>query len=635
VFVGAPYDDNAGGGDAGAVYMFDSDTGELLRVLLEPTPSGTSRLFGWSLAVDGTRLVVGSVGYGNVGAAYMFDSSTGNLLQTFPNPTPVESDAFGASVSISGDNVLVGAFRDDEAGLNAGAAYLFFASTGTQVRTFFKPAPELNHRFGRSVSTQGPDPSNVCNHLVSAPLEDAGGIDAGEAYAFDAYGSHSKGLLKPIAHRYDNLGGGGQSVSIDNRYAVVGAPDDDVVEIDAGAAYIFHCVSGEPIFTLSRTNPNVGDGFGFVVSIDSGKVVIGVPFDDTSSVDSGATYLYDVASGGLLRTFSNPTPETSDFFGISVALSGDYVLVGANQDNTGAPGAGAAYLFDASAGALLRTFLNPTPGENDLFGDAVSISGNYALISAPQDDLTRGAAYLYDTTTGQLLHTLVNPRAKAGDLFGFSVSTDSYYAVAGARDDDSGAQDAGAAYIFRTSTGELLQSVPNPSPETGDHFGWSVSIEDGYLLVGAPDDDTQAVNAGVVHVYRRVPIIDADVDGNGVINSADISIIKSYMGSQVTACERTEIICHADVDNDLDVDGDDVSRATEEAGLSIPWIDADVDGDGDIDIDDLIGVWSSQFMSPCVPGATWELHMDVDQQCDVDIDDLILVWQRQFTPWPP
>ncbi len=102
----------------------------------------------------------------------------------------------------------------------------------------------------------------------------------------------------------------------------------------------------------------------------------------------GSAYLFDTTTGNLLQTFNKPTPEDGDNFGNSVSLSGTSALIGAPGDDTGATGAGSAYLFDTTTGNLLQTFNNPTPQINDQFGASVSLSGTSALIGA--------SVYLYE-----------------------------------------------------------------------------------------------------------------------------------------------------------------------------------------------------------------------------------------------
>ena len=115
----------------------------------------------------------------------------------------------------------------------------------------------------------------------------------------------------------------------------------------------------------------------------------------------------------LTKTFNNPTAEDYDYFGNSVSLSGTTALIGAPSDNTGATGAGSAYLFDTTTGTLKQTFNNPTPADGDNFGNSVSFSGTSALIGAYGDSTgatSAGSAYLYQETQTHIPHPKLSQR---------------------------------------------------------------------------------------------------------------------------------------------------------------------------------------------------------------------------------
>jgi hypothetical protein len=164
----------------------------------------------------------------------------------------------------------------------------------------------------------------------------------------------------------------------------------------------------------------------------------------------------------LTQTIDNPTPAFNDEFGLSIALSGGQVLVGAAQDDEGAEDSGAAHLFDAATGALLQTFVNPTPAFNDRFGSSVALSGGQALIGAYFDAggaTHSGAAYLFDAASGGLLQTILNPTPLPDDVFGYSVALDAGMAAITAPRANFGrdADDSGAAYVYATTA-----AVPLP-----------------------------------------------------------------------------------------------------------------------------------------------------------------------------
>ena len=164
------------------------------------------------------------------------------------------------------------------------------------------------------------------------------------------------------------------------------------------------------------------------------------------------------APGDLLRTFLNPTPADGDLFGHTIAVVGSNVLVGATRDDTGAPNAGAAYLFDGQTGALLQTFLSPTPAQSDYFGGSVAAVGSNVLVGADGDDTganNTGAAYLFDGATGALLLTFLNPTPAEYDSFGSSVAAMGINVLVACPGDDTGADNSGAVYLF--------EGIPEPA----------------------------------------------------------------------------------------------------------------------------------------------------------------------------
>ena len=229
--------------------------------------------------------------------------------------------------------------------------------------------------------------------------------------------------------------------------------------------------------TLLRQIPNptpaTSDLFAFSMAAFGNVVVVGAVVDDTGATNAGAAYLFDLTSGQLLRTLNNPTPTLQDDFGYSVAISGDLVAVGAPfHDEAGIVDAGAVYVFDIRTGALLRTLLEPTRVLEDNFGLSIAMSGNNLLVGAPSHDrpgapVPGGAAYLFDARTGLLLNTFKKASPVAGDNFGYSVAISETQALVGARLDDTSAANAGAAYLFDVAGSGVPTTILNPAP-----IGW-------------------------------------------------------------------------------------------------------------------------------------------------------------------
>lgn len=300
---------------------------------------------------------------------------------------------------------------------------------------------------------------------------------------------------------------------------------------------------------IVNPSPDNGDIFGTGLSLSDGRALIGAPGDSTTGSTSGRAYVYDTASGALLRTFENPTPAANDQFGGAVSLSGNLALIGAQNDALGASGSGVAYLYDVTTGTLTRTFANPgaPPNVADSFGHSVAIDGNQALISAIGNDIgtttagrDAGAAYLFDALTGALLQTFLNPTPGNRDFFGDDVALFGNRALISTIGDDTAALNAGAAYLFDTMSGALLHTFLNPTPElnntfgNNDNFGFSVALSSTRIAIGAPNESVNGFHSGAVYLYDLatfdllstlvIPTPNSDTDaflGNDVALSDD------------------------------------------------------------------------------------------------------------------
>ena len=398
----------------------------------------------------------------------------GDLSVTLNNPNAfgtVANDNFGFNVDVSGHYAIVGAhLEDDSSGNDSGKAYIFNIKTGTLITTLNNPNP-----FGTS---------------------------AGDNFGF--------------------------SVGISGNYAIVGAYlEDETGNTSSGKAYIFEVNTGNLIHILN--NPNIHDNpkddyFGANVCISGNYAVVGAYREsDASGNYSGVVYVYDIRSGQLLHSLLNPSffgTGRNDYFGYSLSISGERVIVGAYQEEV-ASGAsnsnsGVAYIFNVVTGQLLHTLVNPnafgTP-RDDYFGFSVGISGNYAIVGAYLEDeasgTNSGKAYVFDVRDGQLFTTLHNPNAfgtVANDNFGYSVDIAGDIAVVGAHlEDDSSGTSSGKVYVFNIFSGSLIRVIDNPNPygtSANDNFGFSVAVSNGYVVVGAPlEDEVSGTNSGKVYVF--------------------------------------------------------------------------------------------------------------------------------------
>jgi hypothetical protein len=361
--------------------------------------------------------------------------------------------------------------------------------------TLQKSTPAANDQFGFSAAGVG---SLIA---VGAPYDDTGGTDAGAVYVFDG----TTGVLLWTLQKTTAVAGdlfGYAVAAVGSNMLLVGAPHDDSVATDAGAAYLFDLANpGMPTQIVPQSLTS-GDEFGSAVAATGTKLLVGARSKDMGAVDAGVVYSFD-ASGGSELMISNPTPAVRDMFGYSVAAVGSNILVGAPNHDAGASNTGAAYLFDGS-GTLLRTFQKPLGIANDQLGWSVAGLGANAVVGAPFDDTgatDAGAAYLFDATTGVILKVFTNPSPAAQDWFGFSLATLGSNLIVGARLRDTVTADAGAAYLFDGATAGLLQTFTNPAATTGGELGFSVAAAGAHVLAGAPFDSTVAANAGAAFVF--------------------------------------------------------------------------------------------------------------------------------------
>ena len=268
-----------------------------------------------------------------------------------------------------------------------------------------------------------------------------------------------------------------------------------------------HAVGVQLTQTFLSPMPASDTFFGFSVASFDKKIIVGAPFDNTAGTHAGAAYLLNASNGALLRTFLSPTPNSEDLFGLSVAAIGNKILVGEPFVNAGAQGSGAAYLFDSATGLLIRTFVNPVPTPFAEFGLSVAAMKNHVGESSGRmgvNILVGGvtAAYLFDGVSGVLLHTFHDPNPTPGDGFGSKVVPVDGNVLVGALFASSGGTSAGAAYLFDSNTGNLLQTFLNPIPIYNGEFGLAMGSIKGNVIISAPQDVANGIQAGVVFVFN-------------------------------------------------------------------------------------------------------------------------------------
>jgi uncharacterized repeat protein (TIGR02543 family) len=542
------------------------------------------------------------------------------------NTSPL--DNFGYSVAVSGDTVVIGAFGEsssatevngnqaDKSAESSGAAYVFVRNGATWTQQAYLKASnaEAGDNFGHSVSISGD------LIVIGAPNEDsiAFGINgqqadnsspsSGAAYVFARDGTSwsQQAYLKPSnTGAYDTFG---YSVAISGETIVVGAysEDSDATSIngqqdndyvnDSGAAYIFtrnESTWSQQAYVKPSNNGN-NDLFGYAVAISGETAIIGAFGEDSgatgvngnqannSIADSGAAYVFIRDGENWIQQAYLKASNTgsSDYFGISVSISGDTILVGAygedsistgttgSQANNSASAAGAAYIFIRNDSTWnQQAYLKASnPQTGDYFGYSVAVSGNTAIIGAYGEDSSAtginsyqadnsaelaGAAYTFTRNEGlwSQLSYLKASNTDNGDYFGISVAISGNTTIIGAYGEDSGslgvnsnqsddsASASGSSYIyFQTAKYTIATSAVHGSISGAGNYDISsiatltASPNPGYIFAGwtgdanGTDPTTQLLMDSNKTVSATFSPDLADTDGDGYTNHDEITI---------------------------------------------------------------------------------------------------------------
>ncbi|QPD05926.1 MAG: Integrin alpha beta-propellor repeat protein [Candidatus Nitrospira kreftii] len=438
------------------------------------------------------------------------------------------NDEFGISVAIDSDTLAVGAYREDSNGTgvnngaeinnaasNSGAVYVFTrtGSAWTQQAYIKASNTGAGDEFGRSVALSG------------------------DTLAVGAYREDSNGI------------GVNSSTEADNS-----APD-------SGAVYVFTRTGSAwtQQAYIKASNTGAGDQFGFSVTLEGNTLAVGALVEDSNATGVGGNESDNGATGSgavyvFTRTGTTWTQQAyikasntgaGDQFGISVALDGDTLAVGANSEdgngtgvNSGPeadnslPDSGAVYVFTRTGTtwaqqAYIKAF---NTGAGDQFGRSVAISGDTLAVGAFREDssgtgvnsgaesddsvVDSGAVYVFTrtgTTWTQQAYIKAS-NASANNRLGFAIALTGDTLVAGSSGEDgdstgvggdqnnNSATDSGAVYVFtRTSSNWTQQAyVKASNTGAGDQFGVSVALSGDTIAVGAATEDSNGtgVNSG-------------------------------------------------------------------------------------------------------------------------------------------
>jgi hypothetical protein len=418
---------------------------------------------------------------------------------------PEAGDEFGLAVAIDGDTIVVGAWRGDDAcssnpDCNSGAAYVYYRNQGGAdswgfVKKLTASDAALNDSFGYTVAVSGD------YIVVGAPaISNYSVYGAAYIYERDRDGADNWGERIKLQPKDPGANDKfGISVSISGSLVLVGAPYNDDSGSATGAAYLFERDYHDPDpwsqrkkFTAQFADRWQGDWFGYSVAISSDTAIIGVPNEDGGAgnllQDAGRAHIFqqnvDGANmwGEVTQVVASDA-EAQDQFGLSVAISGDTAVVGANYNDDACPAdincnSGSAYVYERAQGGAdnwgqVRKLTASDHANGDEFGISVGISGDSIVVGARWADavgVDSGAAYLFSRDQGGpdkwgQLQRFVGSSTTAGDETGRAVGASGQIAVVGAPFDDTSATDAGSAYVCTVPVPALSFFIGDPPAE--------------------------------------------------------------------------------------------------------------------------------------------------------------------------
>lgn len=312
----------------------------------------------------------------------------------------------------------------------------------------------------------------------------------------------------------------GNRVAMTADYIVAGARTEDYTLSQTSSGVVYVWDANDYTLLYSLVNPNndgtwISDSFGEEVAVYGDRLYASAPGEDHLSTNDGVVYVFDLTDGSLINTISRPTAMASAYFSRAMACGETYTVIGDQSYNPGSDAySGASHVYDTLTGNFLFTLINPNVYDTpyaDYFGYSVAVSGNIAVVGAPYEDSAAstysGAAYIYDLSTQTLLHSIPCPNEEevdASDYFGYSVATNGTKAIVGAYNGDGEVSSSGYAYVIDVATGTVDFGVfaRDISTTAGAwHFGYDVGIDSNRFIVSTLSEPDASGNSSVGSVY--------------------------------------------------------------------------------------------------------------------------------------
>ena len=360
-----------------------------------PASAPTGALFGASLAADAGTLVIGAPGDPaagiNAGAVHITSCTTLGCAQTqrITGPTTGLFDQLGAAVAISGSIIIAGAPSGDPLGVRTGSATVFERDGGVWSATATLIPSTLGAFAGAGTA--------VAVHGSTAVVSAPGDTATGSVFVFARSSNGSWTQSARLVPTQPGTGFGA-AVALEGDLLAVGAPTAAPGGIASGAVMLYRAQGGQwlPEATLAPPDPDAGDRFGDAIAIAQGAVIVGAPQDDALGPDTGAAFVYRLTPEGWQHedTLHHPSPQPNDRFGAALDTNGNAAAVGTDRPFTRSD----TTLFRGVAGVWNHeaTLTLPTAQQTDAYACGIALDADLVFVGARGTNTNAGATLRFD-----------------------------------------------------------------------------------------------------------------------------------------------------------------------------------------------------------------------------------------------
>ncbi|MFT7462261.1 MAG: hypothetical protein ACI9EF_000599 [Pseudohongiellaceae bacterium] len=308
----------------------------------------------------------------------------------------------------------------------------------------------------------------------------------------------------------------GLELALDGDTLAVGAPEPTFPATGAGSVYVYlrNGSTWALQATLTPSAGQAGDQFGRGLALQDDRLIVGSPFDDDGGIQAGSAWVFERSGGLWAETAQLLATDASSGaqFGKSVALDNDTALVGAWLDSSALSQAGAGYVF-VEAGGLWSEQAKLAAGAaamGDNAGTCVGLEGDMAVLGAPLANSAAGAIFQFgrDPLLGVWTELPFTPpfSITAGDVFGTSLAFEEGSLLVGSPEENSQGTALGTVLFFVLDGQGVFQldTEFDGSGAVGDRFGQSVSIGAGLLGIGVPFGNGGTFGSGAVMAVEKL-----------------------------------------------------------------------------------------------------------------------------------